>query len=201
MLARAMRSKMNDVRTAMPGQVIKYDLKKQAVDVQPLLRHAYDDGSVLDLPVVYNVPVVFPRAGEAFLALPIKKGDGVLLIFSDRSLDKWKSSGGKVDPEDVRSHNISDAVAIPGFYPFNAAAKIPNANDLILKNANCTIMMKSNGKVSISNGKAELVSLAQTLAKTAQTMATKVAAAVPMNLATEIAQFSSLVSQIGGFKV
>lgn len=197
LLDRAVNSRLYDVRTCMPGEVIKYDSKRQCVDVQPLLKKDYDD-EVLDMSQVYNVPVVFPRAGEAFLHLPLKKGDTVLLVIADRSVDKWKSTGGKVNPEDSRKHSLSDAFAIPGGYSFKHAASVSNGSDLILKNANAEIQLKSNGKVSISNGGQELVALLQSLAQTAQSMAQKVVAEVPA-VAAEAAKFAQLASQIKGF--
>ena len=198
LLGRSIDARLYDVRTAVPAEVLKYDLKKQCVDVQPLIKKVYDDGEALETAKVFNVPVAFPRAGEAYLALPIKKGDKVLLIVADRSLDKWKSTGGNVDPEDKRKHDLSDAVAIPGCYPFKEAAQINNANDLILRNKNSEIRMKSNGKLWISNSQHELLALLQTMTKTLQSMAQKVVAEVP-GVAVEAAQLGQFAAKLKGF--
>ena len=165
LLGRSIDARLYDVRTAVPAEVLKYDLKKQCVDVQPLIKKVYEDGEALETAKVFNVPVAFPRAGEAYLALPLKKGDKVLLVIADRSLDKWKSTGGNVDPEDKRKHDLSDAVAIPGCYPFKEAAEIANANDLILRNKHSQIQMKSNGKLKVLNQSEELIKVLSDMLK------------------------------------
>lgn len=119
-----------DTHVALPGKVVKYDATKQKADIKPLIKKQYRDGKIDPLSVIPNVPVIFPRSGNAFLTFPVAKGDGVLIVFSERSLDKWLSIGGDVSPEDRRKHDLSDAIAIPGLRPFNAGGA--DANDVVL---------------------------------------------------------------------
>ena len=87
-----------DTHTAMPGRVEKYDSQRQKADVKPLLKRTVVnlDGTELseELPVIPDVPVVFPRAGGFFISLPIKKGDFVLLVFCERSIDNYTAGQG-----------------------------------------------------------------------------------------------------------
>lgn len=119
--------RLRNVNTAIPGRVESYDATTQKANVQPLIKQAYTDESgyrvAEDLPVIPGVPVVFPGSGAYTITFPVAKGDTVLLIFSQASLDKWRKSGGKVDPGDDSHHDLSDAIAIPGLRPFNAATK------------------------------------------------------------------------------
>ena len=41
------------------------------------------------LPVIQSVPVLFPRTKLSFIHFPIEVGDYVLLIFLERSIDKF----------------------------------------------------------------------------------------------------------------
>lgn len=107
-----------DLRVSIPASVESYDAQKQRASVKPLLNRRYADGEEAELPVIAGVPVVWPRAGGAAMTMPVQKGDGVLLVFSDRSLDGWLVKGGKVTPDDPRHHDLSDAVAIPGLVSF-----------------------------------------------------------------------------------
>jgi hypothetical protein len=106
-----------EIRSAMPGRVESYDSATQRANVLPLLRgrRQNPDGSVaaFSRPVVNSVPVLMPQGAGFQIKLPITKGDVVLIVFCDRSLDIWKSKGGEVDPVDLRQHHLSDAVAIP----------------------------------------------------------------------------------------
>jgi hypothetical protein len=135
-----------DLRVSMPGRVESYNSAKQTANVFPLLRanEAASDGSTSSIsrPVINNVPVLFPQGGGFQLKLPVTKGDIVLLVFCDRSLDIWKSKGGEVDPIDLRQHHISDAVAIAGM--FDPAAAAPTA----------AIEIKPDGTILVGAGAA-----------------------------------------------
>lgn len=138
-LRAAVNEALNGVHVALPGKVESYDSLLQKADVKPLVKHpvVYRDGTTdLDeLPIIRGVPLVFPRAGGFFLSLPVAKGDTVLLVFCERSLDEWMFSTGDVDvdPDDTRKHDISDAVAIPGLFPFAKALKPTDSSGTDMK--------------------------------------------------------------------
>ncbi len=118
----AVQAHAADLRVAIPASVERVDLAKGLVDARPLVKDLVGDaGSLtpLSMPVITNVPVVWPGAGGFRLTFPIATGDTVLLVFSDRSLDVWLAKGGEVDPGDPRRHALSDAIAIPGLRPFS----------------------------------------------------------------------------------
>lgn len=150
-------SSLFDVRVSMPAKVVEYDHETQKVTVQPIFKREYKDGTKLQLPKIYNVPVAFQRAGESIITMPLEKDNYVLLVCCDRSLEKWLSNGGDVTPDDVRHHSLSDAVAIPGVYPFNDPASVNNANDIIIKNqkgnGKLELRLKTNGHLQILNHK------------------------------------------------
>lgn len=125
LLNRALDTRLGELRVSVPARVERYDATKQLVDVKPLVKDPVSDVdtgdiSYVSVPVIVNVPVAFPGAGGFRITFPISLGDTVLLVFSDRSLDKWLDQGGEVSPDDSRVHNLSDAVAYPGIRPFNA---------------------------------------------------------------------------------
>ncbi len=115
---RAFTKQIAGLRVAMPARIERYDAAKQVVDVAPALKERTENETgtfdVEALPILRNVPVQFPGGGGFALTFPVAVGDECLLIFSDRSLDVWKSKAGQVDPVDVRRHDLSDAVALLG---------------------------------------------------------------------------------------
>jgi len=124
-------------RVAMPARIETYDPIKQKANVQPLIQESFldDEGNnvVESLPVISDVPVVFPRGGGFYLTFPLAAGDHVLLICCDRSLDKFATGDGEeTDPVDLRMHELTDCVAIPGFYPFAKAIADPVDVDVVL---------------------------------------------------------------------
>lgn len=106
------------------GRIESYDAAKQRAEVQPMIRRGVvlEDGTrTTELhPIITDVPVVFPGSGGYSITWPIAKGDTVLLVFADQSLDRWLPRGDIVDPADDRSHTLTDAIAIPGIRPFSA---------------------------------------------------------------------------------
>src|SRR6476660_3823601 len=88
------RSELVNLHVGMPGIVQKYDASKQMADIQPALKRKYSDGSLVNLPIITNVPIGHLRANNAIIHVPVKVGDTVFLHFSERSLDNWLSNGG-----------------------------------------------------------------------------------------------------------
>lgn len=162
-LKRAMQAMSQDMRVAMPGIVEKYDEKTQLAVIRPAFKRKYRDGKVEEAPLIYNVPVEWMRSGTSFIHFPLKPGHSGRIIFHDRSMEKWTSSGGSVDPEDTRTHHMSDATFYPGLYPSNDSAPVNNGDDVIIfhgengKSERLEIRLKKNGKVQILNKQYDLI--------------------------------------------
>ena len=112
----AIREKLVDTRTACPAIVEKYDHNKQRVRVRLSINRGYQQYKFDDI-ILEDVPAVFPRHENAGLSYPIKKGDQVMLLFTDRDLAQWKKSGAGFCPRSNELHPLSGAVAIAGLYP------------------------------------------------------------------------------------
>lgn len=145
----AIRAALLNVNTCLPGVVTSVDVAAGKCDAKPVLRRKFASGEIVDLPVITNVPIAQLRAGKAFVSVPVKVGDYVLLVFSQRSIDLWLTSGGSVDPKDPRSHALSDAIAYPGVYPFSDPPAGALADALVIKNDQSTIIVKPNGEIKV----------------------------------------------------
>ena len=127
----AIRSQMLDLYTFMPATVLDYDALLQTCTVQPAFKATYiDPPKTESLPKIQDVPVIFNRSSTRGAQFPLKKGDGVGLMFSQRSLDDWASKSNSVNDVQLtsaRTHDINDAVAIPGL--FSDAGKLSGLKD------------------------------------------------------------------------
>lgn len=117
-LRRVVDSRLSDVNTALPGEVVRYDAGAEVVDVRPMIRRAVpdEDGETVleDLPVIPSVPVSWPAAGGCAITFPISVGDHVQILFNQRDLDHYRASGGDLsDPGVLSTHGLSGAVALP----------------------------------------------------------------------------------------
>ena len=113
--------KMSELNFCLPARIENtQNIKEGRIDVKPLFIPRYLDNTYAELPVVKNVPVVFPSSNESGMVFTPKQGDTVLLVFAQCNIDNFK--GGSVEPYSTvfdRSLDINDAVAIVGFSPFN----------------------------------------------------------------------------------
>lgn len=148
-MRQAVLFQLYDVHTALPGQIISYDHTTQKATIQPCLKKSYLDGTTQEMPILNNVPVIFPRAGGASLTFPVLPGDTCLLLFIERSTDLWKSVGGIVAPNDPRKFDLSDAVAIMGIMPFTENSLSENNEDVLLTYKSSNIRIKASGEIQI----------------------------------------------------
>lgn len=120
----AVRSETAKIHTSTKGIVISYDRVKQSATIQPVIESAFYDGEALVqyLPEpIANVPVQFPGSNTFAITWELKAGDPVTLVFAERSLDEWKSTGKRDNkPQDFRRFDITDAQALPGGHSFSA---------------------------------------------------------------------------------
>lgn len=142
-------SMIADIHTCLPGTIETYDYKKRKATVKPLIKKKYIEGDTQELPILVNVPIVFPCSKIAGVVFPLSRGDGVLIVFSERALERWKSSGNVVEPGDPRKFDLSDGIAIPGLFSFKQNSFASNNNDLEVANKGQTITIKKNGDIDI----------------------------------------------------
>ncbi len=118
------------LRVSMPGIIQSFDPIALTCTVQPALTGQVADAlgnfKSAPLPLLVDVPVVFPRGGGCTLTFPIQEGDECLVVFSDRCIDFWWQNGGVQEPVDPRQHDLSDAFALVG--PMSQVQKISAVN-------------------------------------------------------------------------
>lgn len=104
--------------TALPGIIESVDLEAQTVSVQPTIKGVInqENGSTktVNMPLLVDVPIVFPRAGGFSVTFPVAQGDECLVVFASRCIDAWYQSGGIQEALEARMHDLSDGFAILG---------------------------------------------------------------------------------------
>lgn len=117
------RELLTGINTAFVGIVVSFDGTNK-ISVQPSVKFQPVGGDEQPLPVLEDVPVIFPGGAALKIAWAPIAGDEVLLICSQRSIDAWKTSGGLVSPGSKRRFSASDAIAIPGLESFSTASPV-----------------------------------------------------------------------------
>ena len=151
-MRKMIQNEISTIHTSCLGAVVSYDPTTCRASVKPSLKYKAGDGRNIDYPIITNVPVEFPSSdgGNISLTFPLKQGDGVTLIFSERSLDDFLSSGESDDP---RRYDLSDAIARAGIYKGGIAAAGKYPDDVCLTNGKATFRLTPSGEVIIEGTK------------------------------------------------
>jgi hypothetical protein len=149
----AIDSAVGEIHTMIPGIVVKYDKENQTADIQVAIKRLTVEGKKLIVPPLRNVPIVFPRSSAASITFPLETDDPVMVLFCERPLDRWRQSGGLVDPGDHRFfHQYTDAFAVPGGYPDNDPHSWDNSDDrdgITVQTPDAKIVIDGSGKVRL----------------------------------------------------
>ena len=152
LFTRISRDIKSDIRVSLPAKVTSFDPVKQTISCIPLIRELVNiNGSVkyTDLPELKDVPIEMPRAGNWVITFPIKVGDECRVTFQDLCIDGWWFRGGIQNWNDLRRHDLSDAIAT--FSPWSLPNAISNYNstDMEIRDLTGQIKLKfsENGVV------------------------------------------------------
>ena len=106
---------IKQLHTVNVGTVVKYDPASKRAQVQPALDLLLASGERQAHAVLADVPVVHGAGGGYVVHLPVRAGDAVLLLFSERGLQEFKKTYRRSAPDNTAIMALKDAVAITGF--------------------------------------------------------------------------------------
>lgn len=157
LLETAIDSALVDLHTCLPGSIISFDSVAQTVHAQVQIRRVHVDKngieSTVAVPVLVDVPILFPKCAGFSITLPVKPGDNCLIFFSERDIDNWHNSGSLSNPRTRRKFDFSDGFCFPGVSTTNNRVSNYNSDDLEIRNddSSAKIVLKLNGDIEISN--------------------------------------------------
>lgn len=145
-LRSALEGNQAEIWTALPGIITAFNSDAVTASVQPGIKGKIktEEGQInsVSLPLLVDVPVVFPRGGDFTLTFPVKAGDECLVVFASRCIDDWWQSGKEGEQIDRRMHDLSDGFALVG--PFSQAQKIKDIK------TDCAELRLNDGDVSVA---------------------------------------------------
>ena len=119
-LLTAMEGHQKEVWTALPGIIQSFDPVAMTCTVKPAILIPLKDPETaaitqVDIPVLLDVPVIYPSGGGFILTFPIVNGDECLVVFASRCIDTWWQNGGyKNQLPLLRMNDLSDGFALVG---------------------------------------------------------------------------------------
>ena len=104
---------MQGLRVALPAVIVSFDRTSNRAVVAPAVTSASSNGETINLPQISNVPVCTAGGGGFAASFPLVQGDTGWLLFCDRDISLFKSSGVISPANTDRLHNLADAVFLP----------------------------------------------------------------------------------------
>ena len=157
-ITRAISQGKADMHTGMPAKVESYDAATQKVSVQPVIKGRYEDGETFDEPIIPDVPLCYPSGAGYMITWPLEKGDYVMLVFAERSIDEWLDQGGDgKEAQSLRRFDAADAVAIPGIRPFAEPLEGTGENLIVGEQGSPghQLVIDKSGSIEITDGTAK----------------------------------------------
>lgn len=147
------------------GEIVSFNASNQTAEVSVKMTYKVND-KVLEYPLLIDCPCVVLGGGKGRVTFPITAGDSCIVLFNDRDIDNWFSSGQTMPPRTERKHSFSDAIAIVGVR--NMQNKITDylTTGTELKYGDSTIKLES-GKITITNQLSTVVMNRNTVTMTA----------------------------------
>lgn len=154
---------MKDYNFCMSAVIINADnISDGLVDVLPMANQYDFSMNEIEMPVIHNVPVVFPNTGKTSIIFPVDQGDGVLLVFTQHDNTDYLN-GDKIQKIPMSNSWLSlhHATAFVGFNTINESPFNPNnyKNTLDMSDLNIVhnkktekeivLSLKSDGNVSL----------------------------------------------------
>lgn len=115
---RRMSEVMSKINCCHLGTVKSFNSAKQTVTAS-INYKAIVDGKLYEYPLLLDVPIFVYKGGNASSTMPIAAGDTCILLFNDRSIDNWLTTGDVSSaPNGERVHDMSDAICFVGISSF-----------------------------------------------------------------------------------
>lgn len=153
---RITRKELNQsIHTSYPATIVDVSnlTSNQTITVQPLIHIEYEDGQLVRLPIIYDVPVLFPAGDECLMSFPLKVGGVVGLVFVKNSLEEFLESNDPTfyTPVDRRSFSLSDCFALPSLFTKRNNLS-PHPDNLEIKFKDILFSLRPDGTVLITDG-------------------------------------------------
>jgi hypothetical protein len=153
------------------GKLISYDPASQTASVQLLAKRVVFNQpqtingklqltpTLVDYPPLVDCPVFIASGGGGRLTFPTAAGDPCLVLFNDRDLDNWFTTGAVTEPNSQRSHSLSDGLVLIGFRNQQNVYTDINPAYTQLRLGNAVLTMRDDGTVELDSAVGSFIKL------------------------------------------
>lgn len=156
-------SKLNVMRIGIIKEILENNRIICSITNKRLVKEN-DDGSKIwkDYPPIY-AEVWYMGSGGTGIDFPLSVGSPCLLLFNDREISSYFSTGEISPLEDFRMHSFNDCIAIPFYRPAKSdkltikADKIELSGELTINNEKYIEHIHTNGNKGENTGSVVIV--------------------------------------------
>lgn len=157
-----------DLRVCLPGSIADLNPVTGTVVVQlgvmqNIQQTNYPKGLDFAYPQLIDCPVFTVQGGGVGAVMPVNIGDQCLVIFSDRAIDNWITTGEPNPLPSLRMHSVSDAFVLVGLntlanplktslVALNQEGGLCETDATVIGSGAKVTIQPSTHKISISNG-------------------------------------------------
>ena len=188
------------MHTGLVCKVVAFDAARRTVDVDPVVKQRYTDGTRAPIGILPNIPIGYQSGGGFAVTFPIAVGDHVFVSFAERSIDEWLAQGGdEIEPRDLRRFSLSDGVAVALLESPGLTTPVDGSNMVIGQTSalGAKVTIYASGKVTIGTSAAELLALFGATLTALNTFAAAIVTGTGLPAPTAAAA-SVLVTQLTG---
>lgn len=133
------------------GEIVSFDPSTQTASIQLMVDIQTND-AVYRYPLMTDCPVFVLSGGNGCITMPVAPGDTCLVLFNDRDIDNWYTTGTESVPNSTRTHDLSDGLALVGFRNLSNKIFGYDPTELQIRNGTGKIAITADeGKVKMSN--------------------------------------------------
>lgn len=160
------------------GRIISFNAQNQTAEIELMQLKQYGEYTFTPT-ILSEIPVIIYGTSMAQITLPDLTGTICVILTFDRNIDAFMETGEAYSPGTTRAHNITDSVALPTFFPFNASLQDYDTQAITIKNKikdeeeNVTYaQIKVTNKLNLQNTQRNLATLIQSLLTACENIAT-----------------------------
>lgn len=139
---------LSEIHTILPAKILQFDHIKMEATVLPLAKTTIAGTEITPQPIT-RCPVCFLNDSTFSIRHPLKKGDLVVLGFSEVSLEKILKSKEPSSVINTKRFNLSDAIVLGTIDSENDTMPDFNSEDLLIinKETGHKIIFKKDGSI------------------------------------------------------
>lgn len=108
------------------------------------------ENKLLPYPQLVKCPLMILTGGNSYLTFPIEAGDECLILFNDRDIDTWWSTGATGNPPNSnRVHDLNDGIVFVGVRSLANKIANYNMNGPQLTNGGAFISVEDKVQISV----------------------------------------------------